>query len=360
MGFCLPLRAQILSTWTFEGDNPNPSSVAANVTAGNAAFGSGNTSVAYATGFPAGRGWGASGWTTGTSPDLGDYMEVSLTAAAGYQLDINSITFEERRSSTGIRTFEVRSSIDGFASAIGTPTSVPDDEQWRPQSVSTLGVINNQTATVTFRIYGYSAEAAAGTWRFDDITVNGIVEPVPLPVELAGLRVKTIGRQVQFSWETTWEKNARHFIVQRSASPVGEFLEVGRTDAKGTTDQRQYYSLLDASPAPGANYYRLKQVDLDGQTQYSKVISVVVDLQSAGAMVYPNPTNGQRIGVRLVGVDALSVRLMSAGGQEVQGQITRSGDEAEFIPARTLSSGLYLLELRLNDQQRQITKIIVP
>jgi len=87
-----------------------------------------------------------------------------------------TLGFAERRSGTGIRTYEVHYSTDGvnFQIVPGSTTTVPDDTNFRTHlyDLSALTGLNSN-ATAAFRIFGYSAEASTGTWRIDDVTVSG-------------------------------------------------------------------------------------------------------------------------------------------------------------------------------------------
>src|SRR5262245_17099827 len=76
----------------------------------------------------------ASGWST-SGIDLNDYYGFTLTPSGGFTLNVDSLTFSERRSATGITAISVRSSLDGFASDLFTAT-VPDDTLTRRQTRS--------------------------------------------------------------------------------------------------------------------------------------------------------------------------------------------------------------------------------
>ena len=163
--FSAMTQAADIAKWDFTGAAGNQASqsssfAATGVTAGVVTRGAGVTAST------AGNSISASGWTTSASPDITDYYEFSITADSSTTLDIDTISFAERRSSTGIRTWSVRSSLDNYATDIVNPTTVPDDTFSRDQTVTLTAAFNaiNNT-TVTFRIYGYTAEAAAGTWR---------------------------------------------------------------------------------------------------------------------------------------------------------------------------------------------------
>ncbi len=113
----------------------------------------------------------ATGWTMATAPDTAQYYAFRLTAAAGFQANLDSLVFDERRSATGVSAWQVRSSLDGFASVIAADT-VPDDTNIRTQRIALSGGFNTATS-VEFRIYGFASEAAAGTWRMDNVRLVG-------------------------------------------------------------------------------------------------------------------------------------------------------------------------------------------
>lgn len=75
------------------------------------------------------------------------------------------------------------------------------------------------------------------------------------------------------SWTTVTESNNDYFALERAKDNF-TFEQVGIVDGAGTTDIEQSYSFLDQLNESGKYYYRLKQVDHDGQYEYSNVISV--------------------------------------------------------------------------------------
>ncbi len=126
--------------------------------------------------------------------DTAQYFAFRLTATGTARIDLDSLTFVERRSGTGIRRYEVRSSVDNFATAL-VSVSVPDDTNTRPGLLG-LGAAFASLPTVEFRVYGYGAEATAGTWRVDDVRFVGQVGtggPVSPPTLSFGAATRTVG-----------------------------------------------------------------------------------------------------------------------------------------------------------------------
>lgn len=99
----------------------------------------------------------------------------------------------------------------------------------------------------------------------------------------------TDSRQVQISRATSFERDNAWFAVERS-NDLNQFTELGRLAGQGTSQARQNYDFTDEAPAPGYNYYRLKQVDTNGVTAYSRAIAVLNEGSlDTGLRLYPSP-----------------------------------------------------------------------
>ncbi len=173
-----------LAQWNFDSSTPVPTAIATNVSATNATIGSGVGGPTYPAGNPSsGKAFSGTGWNV-PALDLTKYVEVSLSPANSYSLAIAQLSFDEQRSGTGPTTWSLRSSLDNFATDINTtPTSTTSPTSngsftSRVVSLSANASFQNVSTPVTFRIYGFGASGAAGTWRFDNITVTGAVGPI--------------------------------------------------------------------------------------------------------------------------------------------------------------------------------------
>ncbi|MBU4460050.1 MAG: PEP-CTERM sorting domain-containing protein [Verrucomicrobia bacterium] len=185
-------RAEILAGWDMTGELGNQASSAAdtnvaNITASVLTRGSGLTAVTTADSI------NSDGWTTASAIDANDYYEFGITVSSGFAVDLTSVNFGERRSASGIRTWQLRSNLDSYAAAI-TTVGVPDDTATRQQSVALpSGTFSDLDGSVTFRLYGYNSELAGGTWRLADyttdnmITIQGSVVPEPASAGLLAL-----------------------------------------------------------------------------------------------------------------------------------------------------------------------------
>lgn len=125
----------------------------------------------------------------------------------------------------------------------------------------------------------------------------------PLPVELSLFNVVKIKTGVKLIWRTETEVNNYGFEVERNTplNPLsraedevtGVWEKIGFVNGNGNSNSPKDYSFLDETVTNGSYLYRLKQIDNDGQYEFSDVISVDLGVPSTFALSqnYPNPFN---------------------------------------------------------------------
>jgi hypothetical protein len=120
-----------------------------------------------------------------------------------------------------------------------------------------------------------------------------------LPVELIAFSAEKFEKYVQLHWVTASETNNRGFEVQRS-DDGDQWQEIGFVNGSGTSTSPQHYDFYDKDPAFGMNYYRLRQMDFDGQESYSDIVVVRMDGGQANLRFYPNPATAA---IEIQGID---------------------------------------------------------
>lgn len=123
-------------------------------------------------------------WSTNVV-NTGKYIEFTITPNSGVTFSVTQISVFTQRSSTGARSIQVRSSLDSYADSIARKfNSILES----PGSTDNLAISGHTglTSAVTFRIYGYTANAATGTLRFDNLTVTGTAVGSTPELTLAG------------------------------------------------------------------------------------------------------------------------------------------------------------------------------
>ncbi len=121
-------------------------------------------------------------------------------------------------------------------------------------------------------------------------TIVGSTEcNVVLPVELISFTATcSDNNKVKLFWVTSTEMNNSHFFVERSGEDM-LFSEIEKISGNGTTIINVGYSYLSESSGEEISYFRLRQVDFNGVSSYSKIIkSSCTDM--TGVTIYPNPS----------------------------------------------------------------------
>jgi len=132
-------------------------------------------------------------------------------------------------------------------------------------------------------------------------TFDGLGVPYPLPVELTSFSASVSGSTVKLNWQTATEVNNYGFEIQRLKDSKIEGLKdwekVGFVAGNGNSNSEKSYSFTDDLTL-NLNHtlkaqYRLKQIDNDGQFDYSKVIEVTINKPDEFTLEqnYPNPFN---------------------------------------------------------------------
>lgn len=115
---------------------------------------------------------------------------------------------------------------------------------------------------------------------------------ITLPVELSFFKGHAEGRDVVLDWRSETETNNAGFAVEHAMAKT-EFREVGYVDGRGMSFEPVDYSFRVGNLDPGHHRFRLRQIDFDGQTEYTPQIEVVVEVPGMFVLdpAYPNPFN---------------------------------------------------------------------
>lgn len=110
-----------------------------------------------------------------------------------------------------------------------------------------------------------------------------------LAVELISFEAVQSFNSTLLKWATQTESNSDYFVLEHA--PYGiDFKEIARVSAVGFSSEIQTYTQRHAQPQNGENYYRLKQVDIDGTFKYSEVIVFEMNRSDRPTLeVFPNP-----------------------------------------------------------------------
>lgn len=285
---------------------------------------------------PAGRylvnGFNAGAAGSPTSFDTTEYYEFKINPAPGYTINFDSVVFSWRRgTTTAPNTFVIRSIMDGFTADISAPITTANAAGVSTITKYDLSAIGSVNQPITLRMYWYGSTGGGSgnsvgieEYRFYGATAQATA----LPATFGTLTAVFKGRELAVNWQILNETNSSHFEVQ--ASRDGSHFTTLKTlpGKKWNVCAHQNYeaTIADSDLAillglplglllPGfyrhntglgklillllavaftgvalsCNKYneaisgnlrskllvRIKQVDLDGRTTYSKTVAVI-------------------------------------------------------------------------------------
>lgn len=93
-----------------------------------------------------------------------------------------------------------------------------------------------------------------------------------LPVKLTSFTAQGSSNGILLKWTTQTEMENSHFDILRASDKNNEFTNIASVKGKGTTSTQSNYNFRDPVPVNGINYYKLRQIDNNGEEAYSDVV----------------------------------------------------------------------------------------
>lgn len=166
----------------------------------------------------------------------------------------------------------------------------------------------------------------------------------PLPVTLVGFTAKRQENSVKIDWQTSAESNNKGFGIERKHED-GNWENIGFVEGHRSTKESSAYYLLDERPLPGMNYYRLRQLDFNGDAEFSRIVGVEIAREKV-LRIYPNPTTGI---ITIEGAQS-NVKIMDILGRPVMnGNIINQKIDISHLPG-----GLYMLSVFSENKEKSV------
>ncbi len=172
-----------------------------------------------------------------------------------------------------------------------------------------------------------------------------------LPVEMRFFKGEIRDKKALLLWETAIEKNNRGFEIEKSTDGTN-FFKIGWVDGQGDSDRPMAYTFEDKSlQANQVCYYRLKQVDYDGGSEVTKIVSLVLD--NGGLNLHDFAPNPVAEGFTYLKFDAMNegdvtITLFDTAGKIVK-EVTSSyiaGSNGIRLDLADLNGGMYYAKIQ--------------
>lgn len=171
---------------------------------------------------------------------------------------------------------------------------------------------------------------------------------VVLPVTWSDIDVKETARGPKLEWSTGSEIDSDLFEIQRLNFDTDKFESIGQVQAAGYSSTERYYEFNDQDYVyNNILYYRIKQVDFNGEYSYSEVVSIKMDKdEHSDVSIYPNPTY---YSIQIDAIDSFKENIGTIKIYNTLGALEKEIDYTDLnknsaINISSLSSGIYFIQ----------------
>ncbi len=234
-----------------------------------------------------------------------------------------------------------------------------------PPSVSNPFKITNFDPTkmqVKFTATGYNTT----NFSYAYIDAAGTIDPTPatytlswtiaLPVRLLSFAAKAVGSSASVNWSSADEVNFKEYVLERSLDGAN-FTTVATVAAKGGNVNEYTYAEDVSTIASAKLYYRLQQVDNDGKSTYSAIVSLsLVKVGAVTLSVTPNPVKSAALlTINSVTNGSGVIRITDYSGKIVLSKtvsINAGTTTVQLENNKQLPNGMYVVSLEINGDVR--------
>lgn len=269
-------------------------------------------------------------------PDGTAQVTVNLSAASTYSVDVHFNTY----SSTAL-------AVDDYDSTTLVLTFLPGEIQKLVNIPITVDAVNENTEFFLVRLS--ESKNAAITTSQDSVTIL----EATLPVTFIGFNVVCESSGYRLKWSTASEHNSDRFDIERSEDGL-TWSNIGSQPAQGFSNQTTNYEFRDFQHCLQCqSYYRIKQLDLDGQFKYSPILTADCSKNETFVSLSPNPTHEKvNLSINLNRNDYIDVAITDLSGATVQYQEMngQQGNNVFEIDVSQLESSYYLILIKTSTE----------
>ncbi len=163
-----------------------------------------------------------------------------------------------------------------------------------------------------------------------------------LPVEMSTpLQARLQNQTAILTWRTETETNNTGFEIQKSRDGI-QWERIGWQAGQGSTYTPHAYTYIDENPFSNTSYYRLKQVDFDGNSAYSNIATLEYNRPTVN--IFPNPVK-DKLYINTDEQTIDNVLIFDTMGRQINAQLT-----GNIIDVSSLAEGLYTIKVIINDE----------
>jgi hypothetical protein len=211
------------------------------------------------------------------------------------------------------------------------------------------GFFDNDVVPLTGTLTGNTFSVAGIAFQDGDYFTIGALNggSTPLPVELTEFTSICHEKTIELIWTTASERENATFVVEKS-SDGKTWIEFKLIPGAGNSNTEKTYRCSDAFSKSELTYYRLTQVDFNGNTQTFPLLSVNCINENDNVLVYPNPAVNElfvELNLSQAYGEAEILIVNALGKVCLREFVSLKKGTVEFKIPFTLDSGPYTLKL---------------
>lgn len=175
------------------------------------------------------------------------------------------------------------------------------------------------------------------------------------PTEMIDFSASVQQDSVLLQWSVFWETGNGYFEVQRSTNArTWEVISV--VEGAGANGTENNYIQSDPDPVRGQSFYRLKQIETDGRSKYSRTITIYYTSVPRARSILPNDSGGMFL-IKNRSLSSRQMDLYNASGERIifYSRATASGTQ---INLRRMPPGVYTLRIERGAILHSFVKLV--
>lgn len=363
------------ATWTLLSNQT--ASVVGNISANDQSIGSFLTGIVYGSTFGGISGWQRVGSTSGLpiGYDANSYTEYKVTPTNGKYFTATLIELGALGGGTGTAKMAVYYSLDNFATSnpvgnctyngtnydatvAGTPVSLLNTSTTTltGQQIASLPTFITvaPTQTLTVRVYAWITGTGTRYFPSQNVKIEGVTSDISLPATIINFKANWKSNYTELTWQTVNEINLESYTVEKSEGGV-VFDKVGSIQSKNGTSNS--YAFIDYDAQNGIRYYRIKGINRDGSSFYSKIITINKLKKDNEISIYPNPVKSVINVHYKFSNKNLNAYIYGVDGKKVGMIVLSANSTNTSFDVGYLSKGMYYININF-DNSSQVVKFL--
>lgn len=221
-----------------------------------------------------------------------------------------------------------------------------------PATATTNVVLRMRVQEEVAAHYGFTINGACYNPTYGQTEDYPVFLTSALPVTLEYFKSIKQNNDALLTWKTSFEQDSKEFRIEKSTDG-STFTDIGTVPASNNS-AGSAYSFTDKNISGPANYYRLKQVDLNGKSELSEIVIIKTgDDIAAKLKILSNPFTDQ-LQIVLNGSSAsAAINLFDIAGRKVYQKNFKASVSTQQVNIDLsgfgLKPGVYILQVKMGD-----------